>query len=128
MLNRRIGLVVAAAALLVPLAAGCSSGSSSDAASASASPTHTATSADRDGRSAACEQFDRIATKIESEGPSADVKSQLEQIERLAKESGNEELARAAERMVALTDGSSEGEWYSTLGEMEQACRGQREN
>jgi len=78
-----------------------------------------------ESRPAGCATFDRIAVTIEAEGPGADVAEPLQQIEREARSGGDTDVADAAAALLAAHSGKT-GNWYSALGDMEAACRGQR--
>lgn len=79
----------------------------------------------QEARPPGCAGFDRIAATIESDGPHADVTDGLQRVEQEARSGGATDVATAASRLLAA-HGGSEGAWYSALGDMEAACRGQR--
>ena len=78
-----------------------------------------------DSRPPGCETFDRIAVRIESQGPRADVGDDLRQIEQEARTGGDGAVVVAAAELLSAQGGSEAG-WYAALGDMEAACRGQR--
>lgn len=79
-----------------------------------------------DTRPAACGQFDAIAATIESQGPQANVKPELESIASSAQAAGDTEVAAAARAMLTAKAAGDPGQWYGGLGQMEAACQGQR--
>ena len=78
-----------------------------------------------ESRPPGCATFDRIAVTIEADGPGADVTEPLQQIEREARSGGDADVADATAALLAAHGGEA-GDWYSALGDMEAACRGQR--
>ncbi len=129
---RRSTLAAAALSLTAILAACGSSDSTDSATSAAASAAEsvaasvTATdSATPATESAACKQWDELDEQIRAEGATADVTSQLEQIEQLAKEEGDKEAEAAAKELLATED-SSAG-WNEALEQMEAVCGGERD-
>jgi hypothetical protein len=78
-----------------------------------------------ESRPPGCATFDRIAVTIEADGPEADVTEPLQQIEREARSGGDTDVADAAAALLAAHGGRTVN-WYSALGDMEAACRGQR--
>lgn len=74
------------------------------------------------GDSKACDQFVSIATTIESDGPSADVADQLQQISQQATDDGQGQVAQAAQQLISAKQSASTGDWYTALGAMQAAC------
>jgi len=80
---------------------------------------------EEDSRPPGCETFDRIAVRIESQGPRADVGDELRQIEREAQAGGDDAVAAAAAELLSAQGGPN-ADWFAALGDMEAACMGQR--
>lgn len=78
-----------------------------------------------DSRPPGCESFDRIAVTIESEGPGADIGGELRAIQREAQAGGDQAVTEAAAALLAAQGGDPD-RWYTALGGLEAACRGQR--
>lgn len=125
---RRSTLAAAALSLTAILAA-CGSSDSTDSATSAATSAAESVAASATTtpatESAACKQWDALDEQIRAEGATADVTSQLEQIEQLAKEEGDKEAEAAAKELLATED-SSAG-WDEALEQMEAVCGGERD-
>lgn len=102
------------------LLAACSSTSADSPSSPAASSSAIEESGSAEA-SQACAEFVQIATTIESDGPDADVGSQLTSIKNKATADGQTDVAEAAGALLSA-QGGEEGQWYAALGKMEAAC------